>query len=57
MTVMRILICDDDNLMLEQLQKYIRSCFEYSHLKCPEVVSYCSGAAVLADKGDIDIPL
>ena len=54
---MRILICDDDNLMLEQLQKYIRSFFEYSHLKCPEVVSYSSGEAVLADKGDIDFLL
>lgn len=52
---MRILICDDDDLMLEQLKKYIRSFFEYHHLKCPEVVSYSSGEAVLADNGEKDI--
>ena len=52
---MRILICDDDDLMLEQLRKYIRSFFEHSHCKCPEIVSYSSGEAVLADKGEKDI--
>lgn len=52
---MRILICDDDDLMLEHLKKYIRSFFEYHHLKCPEVVSYSSGEAVLADNGEKDI--
>lgn len=32
---MRILICDDDTLIIEQLQKYIESYFESNHLKCP----------------------
>lgn len=35
---MRILICDDDTLIIEQLQKYIESYFESNHLKCPELV-------------------
>ena len=35
---MRILICDDDDLMVEELHKYIRSYFEDIHLKCPEIV-------------------
>lgn len=52
---MRILICDDDNLMLEQLQKYIHSYFELNHIKCPELVSFTSGDSLLADKGDKDI--
>lgn len=52
---MRILICDDDELMLEQLLKYIKNFFEYNHLKCPEIVSYSNGASVLADKGEKDI--
>ena len=39
---MRILICDDDTLIIEQLQKYIESYFESNHLKCPELVSFTS---------------
>ena len=37
---MRILICDDDTLIIEQLKKYIESYFESNHLKCPELVSF-----------------
>ena len=47
---MRILICDDDTLIIEQLQKYIESYFESNHLKCPELVSFTSGESLLADK-------
>lgn len=46
---MRILICDDDTLIIEQLQKYIESYFESNHLKCPELVSFTSGESLLAD--------
>lgn len=52
---MRILICDDDVLMIEQLQKYIAAYFELNHIKCPELVSFTSGEALLADEGDKDI--
>lgn len=52
---MRILICDDDDLMVEKLNKYIRNYFDCIHLKCPEIVCFSNGAAVLADTGDKDI--
>lgn len=52
---MRILICDDDTLIIEQLKKYIESYFESNHLKCPELVSFTSGEALLTDKGEKDI--
>lgn len=52
---MRILICDDDALMIEQLQKYVRNYFEYNHVKCPEMVCFSDGESLLADKGDKDI--
>lgn len=52
---MRILICDDDALMVEQLQKYIRKFFEYSHIKCPEMVTFSDGESLLSDTGDKDI--
>lgn len=52
---MRILICDDDNLMLEQLQKYIKSYFEKICTKCPEIVCFPDGESLLADKGEKDL--
>lgn len=52
---MRILICDDDNLIIEQIQKYLKNFFESNHLKCPETVCYSDGESLLADKGDKDI--
>lgn len=52
---MRILICDDDALMVEQLQNYIRNFFKYSHIKCPELVTFSDGESLLADTGDKDI--
>lgn len=52
---MRILICDDDVLMQEQLQKYVRKYFEHAHLKCPELICYSDGESLLADEGDKDI--
>lgn len=52
---MRIAICDDDVLMLEQLQKYIRTYFEKACVKCPEIACFSDGEALLADKGEKDI--
>lgn len=52
---MRILICDDDDLFIEQLQKYIRNFFDRLNVKCPEIVSYSDGESLLADSGDKDI--
>lgn len=52
---MRILICDDDNLIIEQIQKYLKKYFEHNHIKCPETVCYTDGEALLADNGDKDI--
>jgi two-component system LytT family response regulator len=52
---MRIIICDDDTLIIEQLKKYIESYFESCHLKCPTLVSFTSGESLLADKGEKDM--
>lgn len=52
---MRILICDDDDLMLEQLQKLIKSYFEKICAKCPEIVCFHDGESLLADKGEKDL--
>ncbi len=52
---MRILICDDNVFMIEQLQKYIEAYFELNHIKCPELISFTSGEALLADKGEKDL--
>lgn len=52
---MRILICDDDILILEQLQNYIKNYFENNHLKCPEIACFSDGESLLADTGEKDI--
>lgn len=52
---MRILICDDDILMIEQLKKMINSYFETNHIKCPELISFTGGESLLSDKGNKDI--
>ena len=52
---MRIAICDDDALMLEQLQKYIKLYFEKACLKCPEIARFSDGESLLSDKGEKDI--
>lgn len=52
---MWILICDDDALMLEQLQKYIKNYFEKICAKCPEIVCFPDGESLLADKGEKDL--
>ena len=52
---MRILICDDDALIIEQLQKYIKNFFVNIGVKCPELICFSDGESLLADKGEKDI--
>lgn len=52
---MRILICDDDILIHEQLQNYIRNYFEKTCAKCPEIACFSDGVSLLADQGEKDI--
>ncbi|WWR17469.1 LytTR family DNA-binding domain-containing protein [Lachnospiraceae bacterium JLR.KK008] len=52
---MRILICDDDALIIEQLQKYIKNFFENIGVKCPELICFSDGESLLADEGEKDI--
>ncbi len=52
---MRIIICDDDLLIIEKLQKYLKSYFRDLHLKCPEIVCFSNGETLLADQGAKDI--
>ena len=43
---MRIITCDDDLLIIEKLQKYLKSYFNHLHLKCPEIISFSSGESM-----------
>ena len=52
---MRILICDDDVLMIEQLKKLITSYFQERHINCPELSCFSDGESLLADTKEKDI--
>lgn len=52
---MRILICDDDRDIVEQLQKYVIDFFKTKKLDTPEIQCYDSGDALLSDTGSKDI--
>ncbi|MBQ4523733.1 MAG: response regulator transcription factor [Lachnospiraceae bacterium] len=52
---MRILICDDDDLIINQLQKYLSDFFDQASLKCPEIVTFSDGESLLSDTGEKDI--
>lgn len=52
---MRIVICDDDSFIVEQLQNYIKVYFEKACVKCPELVCFSNGESLLEDKGNKDI--
>lgn len=52
---MRIAICDDDVLIIQQIKCLIRTFFETKGIKCPEIVSFTNGEALLADQQDMDI--
>lgn len=52
---MRIVICDDDALIIEQLKKYLQEFFERIHLKCPPIATFSNGEALLQDSSEKDI--
>ena len=52
---MRILICDDDPVILELLEKYINSYFHTIGRKCPEIATFNNGESLLDDSDDKDI--
>jgi Response regulator of the LytR/AlgR family len=52
---LRILICDDDQYIVEQLKKYIVEFFKFIKLKIPEIQTYNSGEDLLCDSGVKDI--
>lgn len=52
---MRILICDDDALVREQIKGFIAEYFEAEHLTCPETACFPDGESLLADGGGKDI--
>jgi len=52
---MRILICDDDNIIAGQLNKYLHEYFDRNKLKCPNIVIFNDGESLLQDSGDKDI--
>lgn len=54
MSKVRILICDDDELVILQLQKYLNDFFEQNHLKCPEISTFPDGESLLSDTGEKD---
>lgn len=52
---MRILICDDDILIAEQLNKLLQDYFKKKRLKEPEIVIYDNGESLLSDTNQKDI--
>ena len=52
---MRILICDNDPLITEQLEHLIRFYFKEHDLECPDINCYYNGNDLLNDTGDMDI--
>lgn len=52
---MRILICDDNPLMVEEIHKYIQMYFKRNGNKCPEVICYTDGESLLSDEDDKDL--
>ena len=52
---MRILICDDDPLVTEQLDTYLHEFFNKKRLKCPDIAVFHNGEELLEDTGEKDI--
>lgn len=55
MPPMRILFCDDDERILEQLQRYVREFFANIGGTQPEFAAYSSGVQLLANETHADI--
>lgn len=52
---MRILICDDDDMIIKQLTKYLEDFFKELHSKCPEIATFSDGTSLLMDTGEKDL--
>ena len=54
---MRILLCDDDEKILQQMRQYLLEFFHAAKLRPPQIAAYTSGDALAAsgDVGDIAI--
>lgn len=52
---MRILICDDNPIIIEQIRKNILEFFSKNHIKVPEIVCFSDGESLLKDTGEQDI--
>lgn len=52
---MRILICDDDLLIINQTRTLIMDYFQENHIKCPEIVCFSNGEALLNDTKEKNI--
>lgn len=52
---MRILICDDDNAMVDKLKNYLIEYFKKKKLKVPQISSYSNGEDLLNDPVEKDI--
>lgn len=52
---MRILICDDDPIVTEQIKQYLQEYFTLRKYQMPELIIYYDGKSLLADTGRKDI--
>lgn len=52
---MRVIFCDDDSIILEQLHLYVSEYFEQLGGMIPEFACYSSGDALLNAKARADI--
>ena len=52
---MRILLCDDDPLVLQQMERLLKKFFQKIDLSSPQIASYTSGEELLQshDTGEI----
>ena len=52
---MRIIICDDDTIIRNQLTEYLKEFFAETKHKVPEIATFSNGSALLADQKKKDI--
>ena len=52
---MRILICDDEHVIIEEIRQYLQEYFTVHDYEMPELVSFSDGDSLLADSGPKDI--
>ena len=52
---MRIVFCDDDQKILEQLQQLVAEFFSINKIPQPEYASYCNGDTLLQHETQVDI--